>query len=175
VPAGLPASRLRVTLGFAGLLPALLSAVAPALANRKGENLDGALAEVRERRVLALTGRLLSAGAAPAAAREIARSLLVGFDPGSALFSQPVLRGPASALARAAAIVTSSAAGCEVVVDLAGTPDTPYYTAHCFRRRRWRARRGRCRRPIRHAPRALRNAGARSRVLDRRRGSRERP
>ncbi|MBL8113963.1 MAG: ATP phosphoribosyltransferase regulatory subunit, partial [Acidobacteria bacterium] len=90
---GLPAARLRVTLGFAGLLPALLSAVAPSLAKRKGEDLEAALSEVRERRVLALTGRLLSGGAAAAAAREIARSLLVGFDPGSPLFSQPVLRG----------------------------------------------------------------------------------
>ena len=48
---GIPATRLVLTLGWAGLLPALLSAVAPGLVARKRSTLDASLADARARRV----------------------------------------------------------------------------------------------------------------------------
>ncbi len=122
----LPTRRLRVTLGHADLLARLLASVAPALA------VDGVLADARSRRVTAVAGRLREAGAAADVAREVGRSLLSGFDPGSRLFAAPGLREAASALVRAAGAARSARPGISVVVDLAGTPSTPYYTGLTF-------------------------------------------
>ena len=122
----LPTERLRVTLGHADLLPRLLASAAPALAG------DDALADARSRRVTAVARRLREAGAVADAAREIGRSLLSGFDPASPLFATPGLTTAAEALRRAAAAARRVRPGVSVVVDLAGTPSTPYYTGLTF-------------------------------------------
>jgi ATP phosphoribosyltransferase regulatory subunit len=126
--AGVRPEDLTVTLGFAGLLPMLLSSVAPSLGS------DGSTAEgdVRSRRVTAVERRLRAAGAAEWAAAEIARSLLAGFDPRSPLFAPPELREDAEALSRASAAAQAACPGLSVVVDLAGTPSAPYYTGLTF-------------------------------------------
>ena len=122
----LPTERLRVTLGHADLLPRLLAAAAPALAG------DDLLADARSRRVTAVARQLREAGAEANAAREIGRSLLSGFDPASPLFATSGLRLAAEALRRAAAAARTIRPGVSVVVDLAGTPSTPYYTGLTF-------------------------------------------
>ncbi|MCL4810808.1 MAG: ATP phosphoribosyltransferase regulatory subunit, partial [Thermoanaerobaculia bacterium] len=63
--APVPAGCLCLTLGWAGLLPALLAAVAPGLVSRKKSTLDAALADARARRVGRLAQRLRKAGAEP--------------------------------------------------------------------------------------------------------------
>lgn len=131
--AGVPDERLTLTLGYAGLLPALLSAVAPSLTRKDGAALERTLTAARLRRVVAVEKTLRAAGAPEAAAAEIARALLVGFDPGSPLFSLPVLQGGAAALARAAVAARRARPGIGVVFDLAGTPAAPYYTGITFR------------------------------------------
>jgi len=128
----IPAERLRVTLGFAGLLPSLLSASAPGLARGDGAVREAAEEDVRVRRVGAVERRLVEAGAARERAGEIGSSLLSGFDPGSPLFDAPGLREGAAALRRAVARVRAARPGISVVVDLAGTPTTPYYTGMTF-------------------------------------------
>jgi len=122
----LPTGRLRVTLGHADLLPRLLAFVAPALAG------GDVVADARSRRVTAVSRRLGEAGAGPDAVREIGRSLLSGFDPASDLFAPPSLAAAATALLRAAAAARTARPGISVVVDLAGTPTTPYYTGLTF-------------------------------------------
>jgi len=127
-----PTTRLRVTLGYADLLPRLLSAAAPSLTRGDGTGLREAEEDVRRRRVTAVERRLREAGALPSVAGEIARSLLSGFDPLSPLFAAPVLRQGAEELSRAAAAARAARSGISVVVDLAGTPATPYYTGLTF-------------------------------------------
>ncbi len=129
---GIPATRLVLTLGWAGLLPALLSAVAPGLVARKRSTLDAALADARARRVGKLSERLRAAGATPAAADEVGAALLAGFDPESALFRLPVLAEAARSLAAAARAAREDRPELGVVVDLAGTPAAPYYTGLTF-------------------------------------------
>ena len=129
---GIPAARLVLTLGWAGLLPALLSAVAPGLVARKRSTLDAALADARARRVGKLSERLRAAGATPAAADEVGAALLAGFDPESALFRLPVLAEAARSLAAAARAAREDRPELGVVVDLAGTPAAPYYTGLTF-------------------------------------------
>lgn len=120
--------RLSVTLGYAGLLPQLFASIAPAL----GDSSSAAEEEARSRRVTAVEERLRAAGAPAEAAAEIGRSLLSGFDPGSALFTPPELRRGAEELLQAAAAARAASPGVSVVVDLAGTPSTPYYTGLTF-------------------------------------------
>ncbi len=127
-----PTERLRVTVGFASLLPQLLASAAPDLTRGDGAGLREAEEEARRRRVTSLERRLRGAGACPEAAGEIARSLLSGFDPASPLFSAPVLRRGAEALLRASAAARAARPGISVVADLAGTPSTPYYTGLTF-------------------------------------------
>lgn len=129
---GIPATRLVLTLGWAGLLPALLSAVAPGLVARKRSTLDAALADARARRVGKLSERLRAAGATPAAADEVGAALLAGFDPESALFRLPVLAEASRSLAAAARAAREDRPELGVVVDLAGTPAAPYYTGLTF-------------------------------------------
>lgn len=124
--------RLTVTLGYAGLLAALLAAAAPTLTVRTGRALDDALAAARGRRATAVEALLLRSGAASGAAAEIARSLLEGFDVESAIFAAPIFSGPVARLRRAAARARAEAPGVKVVVDLAGTPTAPYYTGLTF-------------------------------------------
>lgn len=123
---GLPASRLRVTLGYAGLLGKLLAAVAPALTRRKGGAFEEVLGAARQRRSAAVEERLSAEGASVAVAGEVGRGLLLGFDPQSSLFQLPVLRGGATELLRA--VELAKGRGLSVVVDLAGTPTAPYYS-----------------------------------------------
>ena len=129
--ADVPAQRLCLTLGWAGLLPALLSAVAPGLVSRKKSSLDAALADARARRVGRLAERLRGAGA-DARADEVASALLAGFDPASRLFGLPVLAEAARSLSVAARAAREARPGLEVVVDLAGAPAAPYYTGLTF-------------------------------------------
>jgi ATP phosphoribosyltransferase len=128
----IPAARLRLTLGWAGLLERLLVAVAPALAKGGGSGLAAAVAASRARHVTQLEALLRTSGAAEAAAVQVARALLVGFDPGSELFRPPVLAGASAELARAAALARSARPGLPVVVDLADAPQAPYYTGLTF-------------------------------------------
>jgi len=128
-----PAASLRVTLGYAELLPRLLASAAPSLVRGKGQALTRVMAWVRERRVTAVEAALAEAGASDGVAAEIAGALLVGFDPASRLFSPPALAGAAQELARALALVAEASPGLEAVVDLAGTPEAPYYTGLTFR------------------------------------------
>ncbi len=129
---GIPSTRLRITLSAAGLLKRLLLAAAPSLAVGDGLRLEAALAEARRRRVSALEALLLSNGASPAAAAEIGGGLLTGFDPSSALFAAPALAREAAELRRALAAAQAARPGASVVIDLAGSPDTPYYTGLTF-------------------------------------------
>jgi ATP phosphoribosyltransferase len=128
----IPAARLRLTLGWAGLLERLLVAIAPALAKGGSSGLAAAVAAARARHVTQLEALLRASGAAEAAAVEVARALLVGFDPGSELFRPPVLTGASAELARAAALARSVRPGLPVVVDLADAPQAPYYTGLTF-------------------------------------------
>jgi len=126
--AEIPAERLRITLGYAGLLDKLLAAAAPALVRRDGSRLRALSAACRERRVNGADDALRAEGASADAAREIARALLVGFDPASKLFALPILARAADELARASALARAARPGASVVVDLAGTPTAPYYS-----------------------------------------------
>jgi ATP phosphoribosyltransferase len=130
--ADVPVERLRVTLGYANLLRALLSAVAPDLTRGDGALLVEVLAAARERRVSRVEKALRQAGAAVAEAEEISFGLLVGFDPGSALFRRPVLTAGATELVRAVACARAVRPGVPVTVDLAGTPSAPYYSGLTF-------------------------------------------
>ena len=130
--AEVPTGRLCLTLGWAGLLPAILSAIAPGLVNRKRNTLEEALADARTRRVGRLAERLRAGGAGGAQAEEIASALLAGFDPASPLFDLPVLADAARSLSAVAQAAREVRPGLEVVVDLAGTPETPYYTGLTF-------------------------------------------
>jgi ATP phosphoribosyltransferase len=129
---GVPTGRLCLTLGWAGLLPALVSAHAPGLVNRKKSTLHEALSDARTRRVGRLAQRLRAAGAGGSAAEEISTALLAGFDPESPLFDLPVLAAAARSLGAAALAAREARPGLEVVVDLAGTPTAPYYTGLTF-------------------------------------------
>ncbi len=130
--ADIPAGRLRLTLGWAGLLGRLLVAVAPALAKGGGSELVEAVAAAQARHVTQLETLLRGSGAAGAAAAEVARALLVGFEPGSGLFRPPALAGAAAELARAIEVARSARPGLPVVVDLADVPQAPYYTGLTF-------------------------------------------
>lgn len=124
----IPAGRLRVTLGWAGLLAQVIAAAAPSLARGDGALLSNVLRASRERRVTSVEAKLRAEGAAARAAEEIASALLVGFDPVSSLFSAPTLARPAAALLRAVERTRERRPGVSVVVDLAGTPAAPYYS-----------------------------------------------
>jgi len=131
----LPATRLRLTLGWAGLLERLLTTLAPGLREDRADGaagLAGAVSAARARHVTELETRLSAAGAAPVAAAEAARALLVGFEPASDLFRPPELAGAAAELARAVAIAKGARPGLLVVVDLADAPQAPYYTGLTF-------------------------------------------
>ena len=97
-----------------------------------GARLASALAEVRRRRVSALEALLVAGGAAAPAARELGAGLLTGFDPSSPLFAAPALARQAEELRRAAAAARAARPGASVVVDVAATPDAPYYTGLSF-------------------------------------------
>ncbi|HKC24431.1 MAG TPA: ATP phosphoribosyltransferase regulatory subunit, partial [Thermoanaerobaculia bacterium] len=116
---GVAPSRLFVTLGWAGLLERVLVSVAPCLARGAGEDLARAAAAARERRVTAVLALLREAGAPAAAADEISRALLLGFEPESSLFRLPVLAGPAAALRSSRAQARAALPEARVVVDLA--------------------------------------------------------
>lgn len=126
--ASVPAQRLRVTLGWAGLLDQTIAAAAPSLTRGDGALLRDVVRAARERRVTSVEAKLRTEGAPPKAAEEIASALLVGFDPASALFAAPTLSRPAAALRRAAALTRERRPSVSVVVDLAGTPTAPYYS-----------------------------------------------
>jgi ATP phosphoribosyltransferase len=128
----LPAARLRLTLGWAGLLERLLARLAPALGGEGADGLAGAVSAARARHVTELETRLGAAGAAPAVAAEAARALLVGFEPSSDLFRSPELAGTAVELALAVAVAQKARPGLPVVVDLADAPQAPYYTGLTF-------------------------------------------
>jgi ATP phosphoribosyltransferase len=128
----LPAARLNETLGRAGLLPQLLAAAAPSLTRGDGSRFQDLSAAAGERRVTAVERTLRHAGTPAAAAEEIGRSLLVGFDAASALFAAPVLRRAADELQRAAGAASKVRPGIHVVIDLAGAPAAPYYTGLTF-------------------------------------------
>jgi ATP phosphoribosyltransferase regulatory subunit HisZ len=78
---GIPSERLTLTLGYAGLLEAVVASVAPSLGTP-----EELLRMARERRVTAVGRALVASGAEPCAAGEIARALLTGFDTASSLF-----------------------------------------------------------------------------------------
>jgi ATP phosphoribosyltransferase len=128
----IPAARLRLTLGYAGLLEKLLAAVAPSLTKGQGNDYAEVVRASRERRVTFVEKRLREGGAPAATAEEISRALLVGFDPSSPLFALPVLAAGASDLRRARAAASARREDLSVVVDLAGTPTAPYYTGLTF-------------------------------------------
>ncbi len=125
----LPDSRLRLTLGWAGLLERILAALAPGLT---ADSLAGAAAAARARHGTELEERLTAGGAARGAATEAARSLLVGFDPASGLFSTPALVVAAMELRRAEAAAKRARPGILVAVDLADASQAPYYTGLTF-------------------------------------------
>jgi ATP phosphoribosyltransferase len=127
-----PAGRLCLTLGWAGLLPAILTAIAPGLVNRRKSTLELALVDARVRRVGRVEERLREGGAGAAQAEEVATALLAGFDPASPLFDLPVLAEAARSLAAAVRTAREARPGLDVVVDLAGTPAAPYYTGLTF-------------------------------------------
>ena len=129
---GLPAGRLRLTLGWAGLLERLLVALAPSFGSDIAAGLAGALSAARARRGTELEARLCEAGGPPAAAAEAARALLVGFDPASDLFRRPGLAGAAAELAHAVGTAKNVRPGLAVVVDLADAAQAPYYTGLTF-------------------------------------------
>jgi ATP phosphoribosyltransferase len=128
----LPAARLRLTLGWAGLLEGVLATLAPGLLANGTAELEGAASAARARHGTELETRLCAAGAGPVAAAEAARALLVGFEPASDLFRSPSLAGAAAELARAVAIAKGARPGLPVVVDLADAPQAPYYTGLTF-------------------------------------------
>lgn len=128
----LPTGALRLTLGFAGLLGKVIEAAAPDVASAGGTRLEGVMRLARERRVSAIESLLRDAGAPSAVADVIAGGLLRGFEPSSSLFRPPVLAKEAEMLSRAAAVARSRRPGLSVVVDLAATPDAPYYTGLTF-------------------------------------------
>jgi ATP phosphoribosyltransferase regulatory subunit len=130
--AALPAERLRLTLGHAGLLRKVIEAAAPGLAGTDGRGLESVMRGARERRVSSLAKLLRDGGASPRAAAEIADGLLRGFDPSSDLFRTADVAAEAQRLGRAVAVAREARAGLSVVVDLAATPDAPYYTGLTF-------------------------------------------
>jgi ATP phosphoribosyltransferase regulatory subunit len=128
----IPTPALRLTLGFAGLLRKVVEAAAPGVTAGDGRRLDDVLRLARERRVSALEPLLRESGAPAGAAEAIAGGLLRGFDPSSSLLRPPALAKEAAKLARAAAGARARRPGLSVVVDLAATPDAPYYTGLTF-------------------------------------------
>jgi ATP phosphoribosyltransferase regulatory subunit len=128
----LPTAALRLTLGFAGLLRKVIEAAAPGVASVGGARLEVVMRLARELRVSAIESLLRDAGAPSAVADVIAGGLLRGFEPSSSLFQSPVLAKEAEKLSRAAAVARSRRPGLSVVVDLAATPDAPYYTGLTF-------------------------------------------
>ena len=129
---GLPSSAFTVNLGYAGLLEKLLAAAAPSLTAGDGAKLSALVQAARERRVTEVEAVLVRNGAKGAVAAEIGAALLAGFDLSSRLFSQPVLAEGAAALRRAGETARRALPGLEVVADLAGTPEAPYYTGLTF-------------------------------------------
>ncbi|MBK9063257.1 MAG: ATP phosphoribosyltransferase [Acidobacteria bacterium] len=129
----LPSAALRLTLGFAGLLRKVIEAAAPGVGSGgRKRGLEDVMRLARERRVSAIEPLLRDAGAPSAVAGEIADGLLRGFDPSSSLLRTPTHAAEAEKLARAAAFARSRRPGLSVVVDLAATPDAPYYTGLTF-------------------------------------------
>lgn len=131
----LPVVRLRLTLGWAGLLERVLASVAPGLLENGADGaaqLAAAASAARARHVAELETRLGAAGATPAASTEAARALLVGFEPDSALLCAPALAGVAAELSRAVEVAKRARPGLAVVVDLADAPQAPYYTGLTF-------------------------------------------
>ncbi len=129
---GLPSSAFTVNLGYAGLLEKLLAAAAPSLTAGDGAKLSALVQAARERRVTEVEAVLVRDGAKGAVAAEIGAALLSGFDLSSRLFSLPVLAERAAALRRAGETARRALPGLEVVADLAGTPEAPYYTGLTF-------------------------------------------
>jgi ATP phosphoribosyltransferase len=128
----LPAGAFTLNLGYAGLLEKVLSAAAPALTAGGGTALASLVLAARERRVTEVEAVLVRKGAKAAAAAEIASALLSGFDLASPLFALPALAEGAAALRGAAESARKALPGVEVVADLAGTPEAPYYTGLTF-------------------------------------------
>ena len=128
----LPAGAFTLNLGYAGLLEALLTAAAPSLTTGAGTQLATLVLAARERRVTEVEAVLVRKGARPAAAGEIAAALLSGFDLSSPLFALPALAEGAAALRGAAETARQALPGLQVVADLAGTPEAPYYTGLTF-------------------------------------------
>ena len=128
----LPPGAFTVNLGYAGLLEKVLSAAAPSLTAGEGAKLAALVQAARERRVTEVEAALVRAGAKGAAAAEIGSALLAGFDLSSPILALPVLSEGAAALRRAAETARRALPGLEVVADLAGTPEAPYYTGLTF-------------------------------------------
>jgi ATP phosphoribosyltransferase regulatory subunit len=128
----LPPGALTMNLGYAGLMEKVLSAAAPSLTAGEGAKLAAMVQAARERRVTEVEAALVRAGARGAVAAEIAAALLSGFDLSSPLFALPVLAEGAAALRRAGETARRALPGLEVVADLAGTPEAPYYTGLTF-------------------------------------------
>lgn len=128
----LPTEKLRLTLGHAGLLRKVIAAAAPGLAEPDGIRLEYVMRGARERRVSSLSKLLLEGGASVTASVEIADGLLRGFDPSSDLFRTATTLAEAQRLRRVVAAVSRKQPGLSVVVDLAATPDAPYYTGLTF-------------------------------------------
>ena len=128
----LPVERLRLTLGYAGLLRKVIEAAAPGLAGPDGRGLESVMRGARERRASSLASLLRERGASSPAAAEIADGLLRGFDTSSDLFRGAAVAVEAERLGRAVTVARTVRAGLSVVVDLAATPDAPYYTGLTF-------------------------------------------
>lgn len=128
----LPNATLRLTLGHAGLLRKMIAAAAPGLVEPDGKRLESVMRGARERRASSLSKMLLEGGASLPAAAEIADGLLRGFDPSSDLFQAASVLVEAERLRRVVAAVRMGHPGLSVVVDLAATPDAPYYTGLTF-------------------------------------------
>lgn len=128
----LPVERLRLTLGYAGLLRKVIAAAAPGLAGPDGRGLESVMRGARERRASSLASLLRERGASSPAAAEIADGLLRGFDTSSDLFRGAAVAVEAERLGRAVTVARTVRAGLSVVVDLAATPDAPYYTGLTF-------------------------------------------
>ncbi len=125
----LPARSFTLTLGYAGLLEKLLAAAAPGLG---GGKLEALVQSARKRRVMEVEASMAREGAREEVAEEIGAALVSGFDLTSPLFSAPEVAQEAAALLRARDVARQALGGLDVVADLAGTPEAPYYTGLTF-------------------------------------------
>ncbi|MCK6683485.1 MAG: ATP phosphoribosyltransferase [Thermoanaerobaculia bacterium] len=123
--------RLTLTLGFAGLLERVLSLAAPGLDSNPAR-LCEVMSAARGRRVAVVERTLRDFGARSGPAEEAAVSLLSGFDLTSSLLADSGLASAVDELRAARAVAESILPGITTVVDLAGTPTSPYYTGLTF-------------------------------------------